>query len=107
MAANDHTKGAATEEETPKTNSITGIQSKDNHSRPFVRKDIDERYIDQINSTISNGIQLTLFVRALGTIQKRDVITNAPTSAWRVYIPLHGAPGTTSPIPRFRQTRPK
>ena len=52
---------------------ITGIQTKDENGRPYVRKDIDCWYKEQIDSENANRIQLTLFVHALDAIQKRDV----------------------------------
>lgn len=59
--------------EMAETYPIKGIPTQDPNGRPYVRKDIDQWYREQVDPWRSNGIQLTLFVHALAAIQKRTV----------------------------------
>lgn len=49
---------------------VKGIETRDGSGKPYLRKDIDTWYAEQVKG---NGIQLTLFVEALALIQKRPL----------------------------------
>ena len=49
---------------------VKGIETRDANGKPYLRKDIDKWYAEQVKG---NRIQLTLFVEALARIQQRPM----------------------------------
>ena len=49
---------------------VKGIETRDANGKPYLRKDIDKWYAEQVKG---NRIQLTLFVEALARIQQRHM----------------------------------
>lgn len=51
---------------------VKGIETVDEKGDPYVRRDIDKWYAEQVDEK-GNRVQLTLFMRALALIQRREV----------------------------------